>query len=1484
MSREIDERVVEMRFDNREFEQNVNNTISTIDNLKHSLNFNGLGESISNVGDSFGALARRTIEITAITRVTNGLINSVKRLSDSFSTLANAKSGFDVYDVKIRATQTIMSGTGKTIEEVGEVLNELNTYADKTIYSLSDMTDNLSKFTNAGVDIDKAKDAIMGISNAAALAGASSSEASRAMYNFSQALSIGKVLAIDWKSIENANMATKDFKQSLIDAAVEAGTLTKEADGTFKTIGGEAVSAVGNFRDTLKDGWLTSEVLLDSLHSFTDEETELGQKAIKAATEVKTFNQLISVLKESLQSGWGRTWEIIIGNLEEAKALFTSINDVIGGFFGRMTNARNELLQNWKDLGGRQMLLEGLKNVFNGILSVIKPIRDAFREVFKALTPGRLMEITVKFRDFSRKLTLSDEAAAKLKKTFTVFFGTLKSVGSFVGKIFSKTLKPLLRFLKSAAGAILDINNFLSDIVLRIVENVKELGVVDKVTNKIKDTFVSIKSLFERFSSKLKTYAKQYKDAAVKIGTNLVSGLVNGVTRVVSRIVSVAKLMADMLINTLKSFLGIHSPSKKCEAIGGFCVEGLIMGIEALHSKIRKTGKQMGKKLIDGINEQLSKLSSKINLSSLFVSSKDFVTGLFKEGGFFANMFERIKGFWTKVKPVIDGIKEIFTALKAQLAPVIDYVKERLKGFKDEIISLIQKIDTNKILASLNQLSFTGLLVGLTTLSVRLSTFLSQFKFGKLSKSIASFLEDVGISIKKFAKGYANEANSAAVLNLAKALLFFAGALVIVSLVPEDRIWQLVKVLSVVMAELTAFVVGLGAIGGKLAKKGSAFSSFTNALSSVMLVSLGAAVLLIVGAMKIIGDMDPEKVEYGLSKITMIVVELFALGAVAAAGKSALKGYTSMATAILLMIAAIAILNKMDVNTIWDGIIKLGIIAGFIAVVMALMSVIAMIPAKSSVVSSAGSVLVLIAAVLLMVVAIKQLSAEGMDDSFKVGLHRLGVSLILLVGVFAAIEAIQKFLGGKANLSVIISIVGIVLAIGTLISALIMIGYMPNDAYIKGMAGITIALVGIEAILISLKAVSKLASPALVGSVLAIALIIAELAGLVALFGSDALGSVNVGKGIAVMVASMVMLAALLSSLGTVASVSAGPLLALAAVLAAFGAAVWLVADGLKLMSEAFKNVVYSVIALVNGASLENIAASLGTLIAFLGPASVALAAFSIAFTLATASVVAGIGLMALSSISLILVGLNVSALSVALTSLAGSMTVVGNAFTNLALKLLLGATIFKTFADVVKGIFGIESPSKLFYGFGDFIIQGFVNGLKDSWKKISGGATKIFTGFTDLIRKIFGIHSPSKVFAEMGRYVDEGFVIGVKEYSDKVSKSAADMANGAVSSVKDKLSGVKSIFDDSASLDPTIRPILDLSDIKSGVGKIDDMLSSERAMDIAYNSDLSRQNGNAPIINMTINGAEGQDVNQLAEIISQKLNNSIRRRMSVWQ
>lgn len=455
MSKTIDEKVVALKFNKKQFEAGVDSSLKKIDDLNKGLKLEGASKNLEKVAKTAGEMDMSKMEVsidkvsakigflnqiavTFVERMTNGLIDMGKNIADTFA-IRPVTTGFQEYELKMNSVQTIMASTGASIDTVSNYLEELNKYADQTSYSFSDMTESIGKFTNAGVSLDMAVAAIKGISNEAAVSGANANEASRAMYNFAQALSAGSVKLIDWKSIENANMATVEFKNELLKTAAEIGTVTRDAAGMYQVLTSNAsgsamkdtIDATHNFNDSLSYQWMTTDVLIKTLQRYADETTYIGKKAYAAAQEAKTFSDVMGSLEETAQSGWGETWELVVGDLEQAKALWTEWSNFFGEIIQAGSDARNELignamrLQDADGITGRVALWEGVKNVLESLVSTLGAVKKGFEDVFPPLTDQQLRLAIEKFKQFSEVLKNDEERLEKIRRTFRGIFAVL---------------------------------------------------------------------------------------------------------------------------------------------------------------------------------------------------------------------------------------------------------------------------------------------------------------------------------------------------------------------------------------------------------------------------------------------------------------------------------------------------------------------------------------------------------------------------------------------------------------------------------------------------------------------------------------------------------------------------------------------------------------------------------------------------------------------------------------------------------------------------------------------------------------------------------------------------------------------------------------------------------------------------------------------------------------------------------------------------
>lgn len=452
----VDERVVRMKLEGSQFQSEAKGISKTLDNLKqklhfkdagkgldgvqksaNSLNFQKIMAGIDNLNSKFSTIGVAFMSVT--NRLTNMAVDAGQKIAQSI--IGPAKDGFAEYELQLNSVQTILSNTqskGTNIQQVNSALNELNKYADRTIYNFSEMTRNIGTFTAAGVDLDQSVSSIKGMANLAALSGSSSQQASTAMYQLSQAIAAGKVQLMDWNSVVNAGMGGQVFQDALKRTAENFGT---DVDSMIKKY--------GSFRESLTHGeWLTTDVLTETLKQLSGAYTEadliakgynaeqakeivkLAETATDAATKVKTFSQLVDTAKEAMGSGWAQTWQYVFGDFEEARDAWTNLSNRINGIIESSANARNSVVKEWADLGGRAELFGTLNDAFDTLLSYINPIKQAFKDVFPPITGQVLYDLTKKIHDFVKGAKLSEEQAKKLHDTLVKMLTPIKNLAS----------------------------------------------------------------------------------------------------------------------------------------------------------------------------------------------------------------------------------------------------------------------------------------------------------------------------------------------------------------------------------------------------------------------------------------------------------------------------------------------------------------------------------------------------------------------------------------------------------------------------------------------------------------------------------------------------------------------------------------------------------------------------------------------------------------------------------------------------------------------------------------------------------------------------------------------------------------------------------------------------------------------------------------------------------------------------------------------
>lgn len=846
MSKTIDQKVVEMRFDNAQFEKNVSTSMSTLDKLKKSLKLDGAAKGLENVNAAaknfdvsnisngvetikakFSAL--QVVAATALGNITNSAVNAGKRIVSAL-TIEPIKAGFSEYENQINSVQTIMANTGEDVSTVNKALDELNEYADLTIYNFATMTQNAGMFTAAMGEgsLEKTMIALKGIGNWAAYAGANTQQMGNATYQLGQALSAGAIRLQDWMSIEKAaGMGGAKYREEFMKTARQHGV---NIDAMIKKN--------GSFRESLREGWLTTDIFIETLERFAND-----QAMTDAATKVKTFTQLIDTLKEALGTGWATTWRTIVGDYEEAKELWTSISDVLSEMINNSSEARNKIVGDWAKGGGRTMLVESLKNSFEGLMSIIKPIKEAFREIFPPITAQQLIKITERIRDLTAKFKLNDKQSAKLKSTFKGLFSVIKLGVSVVTKIVS-AVATLVGKLFGFSGTVLDITGSLGDFISRIATSITKANLfgksVDKITGFLGKAIDKVKEFTGAITNKIKlpNYFDKFVNVIKKIGEVLgkvakkVSSAASGFGKAISEIfinggidnlVGLVNggILTSVLLDLKKFAKGLKEVKKEAKNSGGIkdgiekvlngvkdCLEDwqknikagtilkIAIAVAVLAAALLTISKVPVEKLGTSLGAVTALFGETLGALALFDKINGDYNGAFKAVAIMVAMSASLLILASAVKKLsnlgLDGLAKGLIGISALMYAVVGAAKLMSKGGEDiskGAYQLVIMAVALKIMASackdLSKLSLEDLGKGVSSVGVILLEFagfaalMERIDTEELMRSSFSLIL-IGVAMEIFADACAKFGNMEWV-DLGKAGAAIAGILLIAS-------------------------------------------------------------------------------------------------------------------------------------------------------------------------------------------------------------------------------------------------------------------------------------------------------------------------------------------------------------------------------------------------------------------------------------------------------------------------------------------------------------------------------------------------------------------------------------------------------------------------------------------------------------------------------------------------------------------------------
>jgi len=1406
----VDDRVVNMSFNNAQFEQGIKHTLASLEALNKSLRLEnagkGLGdvsaaaknvhlghiaEAVDGIAGKFKAMS--VVAITALATIVHSAVNAGLSLAKSL-TIDPVKAGLQEYQTNINSIQTILSNTrwqNTGLDDVNDALNKLNTYSDQTIYNFSQMARNIGTFTAAGVKLDVAVGAIKGIANLAAVSGSNAEQASSAMYQLSQAIATGTVKLIDWNSVVNAGMGGKVFQDALMNTARAHGVAIDKM-----------LKDAGSFRATLEKGWLSAEILTDTLKQFTGDMTEaqiismgftkaqaadiiaMGKDAQDAATKVKTITQLFNTLREQAGSGWAKTWQMIFGDFEEARTFFTQANNTLGGFIQRSADVRNKVLGDWKALGGRTVLIESISLAFNNLMEVIHPIGLAFRDMFPAMTGKRLYDITVAIRDFLSAARLGEDTMDNIRRTAAGFFAiigigvdVLKQVGRIIFELFSE--------FSDGEGSILATTANVGDFLVALRKAINEGEGLIKFFDGVKTVIKVPLNMIQAFADILSTLFEGF-DAEAAAGN--VSGFVKELGP----------------LGTLIDFITYAWVRM------GQALDDIWRFMEPLTSKLVEIWQDVAS-VVGGIN--FGDMLGALNTGAL-ITFVLLLKNFFSKGGALGSF----GGIITQLTSTLSAMQTTLQAATLlQIALAI--------GVLAVAISILSKIDSEGLTKALSAIAimFTQLLASLAVLTqiptvnvVRMYTTATalialSIAINILAIAVKSLSE---LSWEELAKGLTGVVILLNTLALTSNLMPVAAKMLSTGL-GLVAIAFAIKILASAVKDLSGMnweemAKGLTGVAALLVSL-ALFTKFAKANATGVLA--GAGIVLLASGIKILASamLDLQGISWlDIAKgLTVIAggLKFMAMALTAMPPTAILSGAGLLLAATSLKFIGEAVLQMGGMK--WGEIGKgLTVLAGALLLIT---SALLLIPPYAPL--SAAGVLIVAGALTILAKVFKSLGGMSWEEIGK-SLKVLAASLAI---ISVAILLMTQALPGAAALLIVSAALRIFLPV------LLALSQMSWGEVTKGLVTLAASF-----------AVLGLSSAALLPVIPAMLLLGVALT--------------LIGAGLALAGAGVFLFAAGLTALSVAGAAGAAAIVAIVSALIGMvpvivkqvGIALLLLID---ILIEAVPKIVKLVIDILIQILKE---------MDRLGPQLVKTLLKLLGLML---------GVLEQSIPKMVRAGLNIlvgiltgirdnigRVVTVATDIIVAYLDAIGK---NLPRVIQAGVNLLINFINgITKAI--RDNSERLGDAGADMalaIVEGCVKGFSRFGGRIKDAAVGVAKDAWNSAMDFLGIGSPSKKFILVGRYSAEGFAAGLTKYSYFIKRASTGIGKEALKSMKKTISGVSNEINGSMDLSPTIRPVLDLSGVRRNASLLDTILTP-KAIDVntAYIaarqvSDIQRQN-----------------------------------------
>lgn len=1023
---------------------------ASVERSSGKVSFSGLSSALENLGGQFSVLSGAAA--VALGNIATKAVMAGGAFAKSLS-IAPITGGLQEYATNLNSIQTILSNTaasGAGLKDVNAALQELNTYSDKTIYNFSEMARNIGTFTAAGVDLKTSTSAIKGIANVAALSGSNSQQASTAMYQLSQAIAAGRVSLQDWNSVVNAGMGGTVFQRALTETAVRMGKLDEGAvklTGKMKNVQVNGES----FRNSImakpgEESWLTSDVLTTALGHFTGDMTDAqlaaegfnaeqikaiqtqARLATDAATKVKTLAQVVDVAKETAGSGWAQTWQLVFGDFKEARELFTGMSGAVNGFINANAQARNSVLSDWKALGGRKVLIDGIKDAFHNLGLIIKPIKDAFRDVFPAKTGKDLYNFTVRFHDLMNALKPSKETVENLRRTFRGLFALIDIGKQILGGLFI-AVKEVFGEVGHGSGGILELTGNLGDMIAEFNQWLHFSGILKTIFGGLGELLAVPVKLVGKLSEALSNLFSSDKGAGKSDAGSGLSGILEALKPGTDAI--------DKASQAWQNFIDI------LEHVGDV--------FQPVVDAIRDA--------FSNISDAVAKAIESNNWDSVF---KVIQTGLI--AGIFVTL-KRALGGGVSVElgtgGVLAGITKSLDTLRGSLSAIQNNIKADTMVKIATAVALLAAATTALSLINPQKLASAMSALTVSMGELMASLFIMDKVGGKtgflkapvIAASLIAMAAAIDVLViaiaalsllswEQLAKGLAGVAGSMVVLAVGAQMLSKVApqmAIASVGLIPMAVALTILAGAVKIFSTMKWEEMGRGMVGLVLALDAIALAS-RGISPTILLVGPGVIALaiglnILAGAMKIMGSMDMATIGKGILAIAGALVAIgLAMQLMPPTMIITAAGLVVVGIALAAIAGTIAILGNMDVSTLAKGIGAIG--ASLLVLAIGLNAMMASLPGAAALLVAATALTIFVPVLALMasmswgkiakglgaiVLSLVTLAAVGMIAApgiiaLAAALTLLGVGIVLVgAGLYLMTSALVKLAGEGAK-------------------------------------------------------------------------------------------------------------------------------------------------------------------------------------------------------------------------------------------------------------------------------------------------------------------------------------------------------------------------------------------------------------------------------------------------------------------------------------